>query len=154
MIRAVRITKAQHKEQAFSGVGTQFASGRWHHKMVSMVYCSDTLALAALEVFVHLQEEAKRIKFVSIEINIPENLILEVETIATLPVPWRGQPPGAGTKKIGSEWVTSMSSAVLSVPSTIIPSERNYLLNPLHPEFNKITVNDPARFGFDSRLWK
>ncbi len=154
MISAVRITKAKHKKQAFSGMGTQLASGRWHHKMVPMVYCSDTLALAALEVFVHLQEEAKRIKFISFEINIPENLILEIETIATLPARWRGQPPGAVTKKIGSNWIIAMSSAVLSVPSTIIPSERNYLLNPLHPEFSKIIINNPVSFSFDSRLWK
>jgi len=154
MIRAVRISKAKHKKQAFTGIGTQFASGRWHHKMTSIVYCSDTSALAALEVFVHLQEEAKRINFVSFELGIPKNLILEVEDIATLPKRWRSQPPGAGTKKIGSDWVTSMSSAVLGVPSTMILNERNYLLNPAHPDFSKITINDSEPFRFDSRLWK
>jgi len=154
MIRAVRISKAKHKKQAFTGIGSQFASGRWHHKMTSMVYCSDTTALAALEVFVRLQEEAKRIKFVSFSLGIPESLILDVESIATLPKRWRSQPPDTGTKKIGSEWVASMSSAVLSVPSTIIPCERNYLLNPAHPHFNKITINDSESFSFDSRLWK
>ncbi len=154
MISAVRITKARHKKQAFTGVGTQFASGRWHHKMTSMVYCSGTSALAALEVFVNLQEEAKRINFVSFKLDIPKNLILEVEDIATLPKRWRSQPPGSGTKKIGSEWVISMSSAVLSVPSTIIPNERNYLLNPVHPDLNKVTIDQAESFSFDSRLWK
>lgn len=154
MIKAVRITKTKHKKQAFTGIGTQFTSGRWHHKMTSMVYCSDTSALAALEVFVHLQEEAKRIKFVSFELDIPKSLILEVEDIATLPKRWRSQPPGAGTKKIGSDWVASMTSAVLSVPSTIIPSERNYLLNPAHSDFSKITILASEPLSFDARLWK
>jgi len=154
MTRAVRIIKAKHKKQAFTGIGAQFASGRWHHKMTSMIYCSDTFALAALEVFVHLQEEAKRIRFVSFELDIPKDLILDVEDMTTLPKRWRSQPSGTGTKKIGSEWVASMSSTVLSVPSTIIPCERNYLLNPMHPDFYKVSMNDPLPLSFDSRLWK
>ncbi len=154
MIRAVRIAKAKHKKQAFTGQGSQFASGRWHHQMITLVYCSGTAALAALEVFVHLQDEAKQIKFVLFEIKLPKNLLLEVENIATLPKRWRSQPPGAATKMMGSKWVTSQASAVLSVPSTIIPSERNFLLNPLHPDFNNITISDPEPFSFDSRLWK
>ncbi len=154
MIRAVRIAKAKHKKQAFTGQGSQFASGRWHHQMTSLVYCSETHALAALEVFVHLQEEAKQIKFVSFEISIPKSLILEVDAIATLPKRWRSMPPGVGTKNIGSDWAKSAASAVLGVPSAIIPGERNYLLNPIHPDFSKITINDPVAFSFDARLWK
>jgi RES domain-containing protein len=154
MTRAVRICKAKHKKQAFTGIGAQFASGRWHQKMTSIVYCSDTSALAALEVFVHLQEEAKRIKFVSFELDIPNRLILDIEDIATLPKRWRSQPPRASTKNIGSDWVASMSSVALSVPSIIIPNERNYLLNPSHPDFSRVTIQSPKPFSFDARLWK
>jgi len=117
MIRAVRITKAKYKNQAFTGLGSQFASGRWHHKMVSIVYCSSTCALAALEAFVHLQDEAKKIKFVSFEMSIPDELVIEIENITSLPKRWRSTPPGNGTKKIGSNWARSMDSVILSVPS-------------------------------------
>jgi len=154
MITAWRIVKAKHKAAAFSGQGTQFASGRWHHQMVPTVYCSGSLALAALETFVHLQDDGKHIHYLVYEIKIPPRLLLQVETIATLPKLWRKQPPGATTKKIGSDWIASAASAVLGVPSAIVPQERNYLLNPFHPEFIKITIGAPGPFRFDPRLWR
>lgn len=154
MINAVRLSKARHKKQAFTGQGNQFTSGRWHNQMVSIVYASETFALAALEVFVHLQQQATHIKFVSFEIQIPDKLVLEVEDIASLPKRWRSQPPGSQTKKIGSSWVTSKRSAVLSVPSVIIPQNRNLLLNPMHPDFKKISIGQAKLFSFDARLWK
>ncbi len=154
MIKAWRIVKAKHKKKAFTGDGCQYASGRWHNLMVPMVYCSDSQALSALETFVHLQEDVKHIKYVSYEIHIPDALILELESIASLPKRWRKQPAGAETKKIGSDWVKSNESAVLSVPSVILPDSRNYLLNPLHPKFSQVTINTPEPFSFDARLWK
>lgn len=154
MIEAVRITKLKHKETAFTGMGGQYASGRWHHKMTPTVYCSESCALAALETFVHLQEEAKSIKFISFQLQMPEDIVIDVEGIDTLPTRWRSEPPGLGTKSIGTKWLNSMQSAVLSVPSVIVPSERNYLINTTHPEFNKIAINTPEVFSFDSRMWK
>ncbi|TPW18181.1 MAG: hypothetical protein FD130_369, partial [Halothiobacillaceae bacterium] len=148
------IVKAKHKRAAFTGEGSQFASGRWHNLKEPLVYCSDSHALAALELFVHLQEDGKQIKFLTFEARIPPELVLDVESIATLPKGWRKQPPGAATKKIGSDWVASAVSAVLSAPSAIVTSGRNYLLNPQHPDFHKIVINKPVPFSFDSRLWK
>ncbi len=148
MISAWRINKAKHKDTALTGYGCQFASGRWHQLMIPMVYCSDSEALAALETFVHLQEEAKHIKFISIQIDIPPILIMDVESIKVLPKGWRKQPPSVGTKKIGSDWIKSGKSAVLSVPSAIVPSSRNYLLNPDHSDFKKIKVKKPKTFSF------
>ncbi len=154
MIHAWRIIKAKHKNKAFSGEGSLYASGRWHNQIVPMVYCSDSLALAALETFVHIGENGKQIKFVSFEIHIPPSLILDVENIDTLPKRWRKEPPGAITKKIGSQWIQSSTSAVLSVPSCIIPTERNYLLNPHHPDFDKVLKKEPVHISFDARMWK
>jgi RES domain-containing protein len=153
-IRAYRIVKSKHQHTAFNGYGCQFTSGRWHNKMSLVVYCSESPALAALESFVHLQQDGKHIKFVSFEVLIPEILAIDVEDICTFPKRWRKHPPGAGTKKIGSDWVKSMKSAVLSVPSTIIPANRNYLLNPQHPDIGKISIGAPVPFSFDSRMWK
>lgn len=153
MIKAWRIAKAKHQHQAFTGQGCQFASGRWHYQNVAIVYCSDTQALSALEVFVQLQEDGKHIKFVLFELYIPERAVLTIESITTLPARWRQQPPGSGTKKIGSDWVRSGASAVLSVPSAITPSDRNFLLNPSHPDCRTIEVGEPTPFNFDARLW-
>lgn len=153
MITAWRITKAKHKNIAFTGFGCQFTSGRWHNQKVTVVYCSESQALSALEIFVHIGEDGKDIKFVSFEINIPSSLILDVSDISELPKRWRKEPPGAGTKKIGSDWVNSSASPVLSIPSAVIPKERNYLLNTHHSDFSSISIQKPEPFSFDSRMW-
>lgn len=154
MIQAWRIVKAKHQKHALTDLGCQYASGRWNHLMVSIVYCSDSQALAALETFVHLQDDAKQIKYISIELQIPIELIQNVETITTIAKRWRAQPPNTDTKTIGSDWVESNSSAVLSVPSAIATAGRNILLNPQHVDFNKILLKKSERFSFDARLWK
>ena len=55
---------------------------------------------------------------------------------------------------LGSAWATSTRSAVLIVPSAVIPAERNYVLNPGHPEFRAIRVGTAEPFAFDPRMWK
>lgn len=154
MISAYRVTKAKHQHQAFSGIGGLYASGRWHHKGTTVVYGSESCALSALELFVHLQDEAKQIPFASIHLDIPEDLVVNVEDMAALPKRWRSEPPGQETKKIGTNWAKSLASPVLSVPSAIITVERNYIFNPSHPDFGKLALGPPTPFSFDARLWK
>ncbi len=102
----------------------------------------------------HVLDSAKHIRYISFEVDIPDNLILEVESITKLPRNWRTQPAGSSTKKIGSEWVQSNASPVLSVPSVIIPSSRSLLLNPQHAQFNQIKFGRDEPFIFNARLWK
>lgn len=154
MIKAWRISKAKHKKTAFTGAGTQYASGRWHHLNVPVIYVADSLALAALEQFVHITEEAKYIHYVSFELEIPPSLIIRVEDIAAIPSRWRKQPPGQKSMTIGSNWVKSGRSAVLSVPSAVIPPERVFVINPNHSDFGKIKIGPAKKFSFDSRVWK
>lgn len=154
MINAWRVVKTKHQKTAFSGDGSAFADGRWHQQMVPMVYCSESLALAALETFVHIGKEGKHIRYRSFKLHIPPKCILQVENFSPLPKGWRKQPPMAAIKKIGTQWIQSQKSVVLSVPSVIIPSERNYLLNPFHPSFSEITTGESSPLGFDARMWK
>jgi hypothetical protein len=53
---------------------------------------------------------------------------------------------------MGTKWATEKRSAVLEVPSVIIPSELNFLLNPEHPDFSKIEIGNPKPVGWDQRL--
>lgn len=61
-------------------------------------------------------------------------------------------PPPTALREIGDAWVNRGHSAVLEVPSVIVPSESNYLLNPSHPTFPEITIADPVPFSLDVRL--
>ena len=69
-----------------------------------------------------------------------------------MPKNWREEPPPPTTQQIGDTWARESRSVMLAVPSIIIPEELNYLLNPAHPDFKKITIGKPEDFTFDSRL--
>jgi RES domain-containing protein len=88
---------------------------------------------------------------VAIPIEFDEAL---VETFATsdLPADWNEEPPPPSTAEIGDRWVKESRSAVLELPSVIIPAEPNYLLNPTHSDFKRIRIGKPTPFCFDPRL--
>lgn len=147
-----RIAKANHARTAFSGLGVRLAGGRWNCPGEAVVYCSSNLALAALETFLHIGEEGRGLSFVSFEAYLPDKLILQ--QLHRPPKHWRAEPPGEVTMRVGSKWLAEGRNVAMAVPSVLIPSERNILLNPAHPEFRQITISKPAKFTFDPRLWK
>jgi RES domain-containing protein len=150
MPEAWRIVKARHLATAFSGKGAADFGGRWNSRGVAVVYASGTKSLAALETLVHLNPPV-RFKYVVIRIKIPD-LIVTALHARNLPRNWRTEPPPPSTRRIGDDWVRTGRSAVLALPSVIIPGELNYLLNPAHPDFKRITVGKPEKFNFDPRL--
>lgn len=119
-----------------------------------MVYLADSLALAALEQFVHIHGASSRIPFVSFRVEIPDGVRMTALDARKLPSNWRAEPPPGGTMAIGDRWVKEGSSAALKAPSVIVPEEFNYVLNPLHPDFGKIRIRPPKPFSFDPRMWK
>lgn len=119
-----------------------------------MVYCAATLSLAALELFIHLDASEAPDDLVTLAAEIPSGISREDLDSSVLPVNWRTYPGPESLKDLGAAWVRARRTAVLSVPSVVIPGERNFLLNPSHPEFSKIIVGAPEPFSFDSRMWK
>ncbi len=65
---------------------------------------------------------------------------------------WDSLAPGVDTQRFGDQWFKEQRSPVLSVPSSVIISERNFVINPAHPDFRKIRFSAPQRFVFDPRL--
>jgi RES domain-containing protein len=147
---AWRIVKARHAATAFSGEGAARTGGRWNSRGVGIVYTSSTKALAALETLVHLNPPIL-FKYVVFQLEFADSLIGTAST-KLLPRGWSVEPPGPASKAIGDNWVRSAASPVLAVPSVIISEETNYLLNPAHPKFRKISIGKPAPFSFDRRL--
>lgn len=154
MIEAWRLDKAKHSKDAFSGEGARRVSGRWHHLGIPVVYVSESLALSVLEKFVHLGFDRPHIKFVYFKVEIPDSVAIEKLRSSDLPRDWTAEPPRDSTKDIGTNWANKADTAVLRVPSVLVPKSWNYLLNPAHDDFDKIRISDPMPFIFDTRLWK
>lgn len=85
-------------------------------------------------------------------VEVPEDLPAVTLSIENLPEDWGAVRPAPETADIGTQWARRRDTAVLIVPSAVIPRETNYLLNPLHPEFSKVRFLDPEPFRFDVRL--
>jgi len=146
-----RIVKEKHAASAFSGEGARIFEGRWNSAGMRMVYCSEHLSLAALEILVHTQPVTMRDKFRVFRATWNDPIMASME-LKKLPKGWNAQPPGAISKEIGDEWIQSGRSAVLAVPSVIVAQERTFLLNPKHRDFAKIKIKDQGTFSLDPRL--
>ncbi len=153
MLEVWRIVTPQWAKGAFSGEGAKISGGRWNREGTTMVYTAGSLALAAMEMLVHLESEHVLANYLAIPARLPEKLVESIAP-AKLPEDWRSDPIPPATQTLGSEWVQSLRSAILAVPSIIIPQEKNYLLNPVHPEFGGIEIGEPEPFDYDSRLLK
>jgi RES domain-containing protein len=149
MAEAWRIVKARRAETAFSGEGAALGGGRWNSTGVKIFYASATRSLAVLENLVHINPPVP-FKYVCFRMKFDDSL---VEKITRLPDDWRSHPPSPSTQKIGDDWVRQGRSAVLAVPSAIIHDELNFLFNPSHPDFKKISIAKPEPFSFDPRLF-
>jgi RES domain-containing protein len=149
-----RVSIAENAEDAFSGQGGLRFAARWHKVGTCVVYTSASLALAAMEFFVNWKEQAAPRALASISAHVPDGLRISVLSDQRLPDDWRSSRVREATQQIGSDWARSGESAILSIPSTVIPEERNFLLNPAHRDFKRIRVGKPRPFSFDPRMWK
>lgn len=114
------------------------------------MYCAATASLCALEVLAHGAKLPA--DMIVIEARIPKSVSIRMIEEADLPASWNGPVAIKKTKDLGTSWARSGASAVLSVPSVVVPNERNYLLNPAHPDFSRIRFSVPKPFVFDKRL--
>jgi RES domain-containing protein len=149
-----RIVKAKHVAAAFDGEGARRYGGRWNPRGTPVVYLGGTLSLAALETFVHLAPEDARLALIAIEVVVPDRVEIADLPTKALPPDWRNEPSPHSTQAIGKDWVKRAETALLRLPSIIVPREFNYLLNPNHATFTKLKIQPPMPFGFDSRMWK
>jgi RES domain-containing protein len=149
-----RISKRKYADTAFSGEGARRVGGRWNPCGQGMAYTSGTLSLAALEVFVHMEVEDVATMLAGIRVDVPTEVKIDYLEVAQLPLDWRNIPAPAVLGTMGDNWFRSGSTAILAVPSVVIPLEYNYLINPSHPDFAQLTVGFPQLFELDPRLWK
>lgn len=150
MPSAWRIVKTRHLATAWDGHAAALHGGRWNSPAVRVVYASATLSLALVEVLVHLPSEALP-SFSAVPVQFDAAIVTTL-AIGDVPPNFQKHPAPSETMSIGDAWVHSERSAVLSVPSAIVPMERNYVFNPRHPDFARVRIGRPENFPFDARL--
>lgn len=145
-----RLVSPRFADTAFSGEGARLYDGRWNPKGTPLVYTASTISLATLEMLV--QDGGLAARYVVIPATIPARMKIERVEPDDLPDDWRYPEARERLQEFGANWLTRGSSAVLAVPSAVIPAEFNYLLNPLHSSFTKIEIGQAQEFEIDFRL--
>ncbi|HEY3385363.1 MAG TPA: RES family NAD+ phosphorylase [Saprospiraceae bacterium] len=149
-----RIEREKYLRSTLSGIGASMTKGyRWNSLHTKLVYTAESRALATLEVYVHIDlSQDLPMDRHYVEIEIPDDLlILEVKYDDLLPG-WDSKPPTMITQQIGDDFVEQGEAAVLKVPSSIVPQESNYLINPNHPDAKGIFVKRTSPMIFDPRF--
>lgn len=151
-MRLWRICRKPFARKPLDGRGGLLAAGRWHTPRRFVVYVSESLALASLEVLVHCDLDLLPEDLVAIEIDVPASVRIAELKVSELPRNWRRHPVPASLQQLGNAWLDQARAAVLCVPSVLVPTERNFLLNPLHPDARKLRVVRRFKFAFDERF--
>jgi RES domain-containing protein len=146
-----RIVKSKLAHQAFDGEGARLHGGRWNSRGTPLVYTSESVSLALLEVLVHIQDSRFLPSYSLCPVRF-EATQLERLDRRLLPGSWRSFPAPPEVQALGDRWARSRSSLALEVPSAIVATERNFLLNPAHPDFPSLAIEPPVPFELDLRL--
>lgn len=139
-----------------SGRGAAEYGGRWNAKGTFIVYCAESIALAYLETLTSLTGGPPPLNRYLIEIDIPAEVWKrrhDAEADGTLPPGWNAHPPGRASIEYGTAWLTGSTSAVLVVPSVVVPQERNILINPRHAGAARISASNRGLARYDHRLF-
>ena len=151
-MRVWRLCRRAHA--APDGEGARRYGGRWNRRGTALVYTSATVSLAALEYFVHVDPDDAPADLVLVTVDIPASVVIRELRAGDLPAGWRSFPAPEELARLGGEWAHGLETAVLCVPSVVVPEERNYLLNPAHRQFRRLTFTPARPFSFDPRMWK
>ena len=152
-MRLWRICRRLYAAEAFSGEGARLYGGRWNSQGISVVYASTSLALAAIETFVHVEPNLQPDDLVWIEAELRDDVATERVDLKSLPIQW-DQRRDDSLRTFGDNWIRAARTVALYVPSAAIQGEWNVLLNPVHPDFHGLKIHAPRAFKFDLRMFR
>jgi len=144
-----------HAATDLSGRGAASFPGRWNETGLPVIYSASTLALAVLETAAHVDDAGLPLNRFVLQIDVPDKVWQQRQSldVTTLPLTWSAIPAGSASIKMGSDWLKSQTSAILLVPSVIVPEEFVTLINPLHPAAGKIKATVTRAFDY-KRLFR
>ena len=150
-MRVFRITKHIYSED-LTGDGARIHGGRWNHRGTSVVYASESRALATTEYLVHVPMALVPDDLSIVTIQIPDTARQETIIPEKLPDNWRTYPSPRDLADIGSRWVIERRSLVLRVPSVVVQGDFNILINPAHTQMAGVKIHSIDPYELDKRL--
>lgn len=151
LLNVYRITKKKYATD-LTGKGASLNGGRWNKIGTPILYCGESIEIALLENIVHLPANLIP-NFMLLTLQIPVDSI-QIIAVVDLPGNWYKQPAPEILAEIGEDWVKSNSTIALKVPSVIVPTSNNYVLNCSHPNYKKVKIVEQQSFPLDTRLIK
>jgi RES domain-containing protein len=136
-----------------SGTGAKMTGGRWNSKGTPVLYCASNIALATLETVHYLRSGGLPFNRYLVRIDIPHDVWIARKVLDPLPGGWDAIPAGLSARTAGDDWIAARASALLLVPSVIVPDEFNVLINPQHPDAASLAATTLRRWVYDPRFF-
>jgi len=136
-----------------SGAGARMTGGRWNSKGTPVVYSAANIALATLETVHYLSGGGLPFNRFLVRIDLPDSVWAARQVLNPLPGGWDAIPAGISARTAGDAWLASGATALLQVPSVIVPEEYNVLINPRHKDAASIVAKTVKRWVYDPRLF-
>ncbi len=133
-----------------SGAGAKLYGGRWNSPGTAVLYTTQNISLAVLEILVRADTDLVPLNYHLIKLELPDTLQPQIITTAKLKKDWKDDP--GYTQWMGDEFIKSNNLLFLKVPSAIVDEENNFILNTGHNDFKKIKISSVKKFQFDKRL--
>ena len=136
-----------------SGEGAKLTGGRWNRHGTAVLYCASSIALACLETIVHLSVLNLPLNRYLVRFDVPDDVWHAARCLTrdTAPVGWDAIPYGLTSLTVGHGWLAQNESALLRVPSVVVPEESDVLINPAHRDACRVTVTKVRRWTYDFR---
>ncbi|MGA9070368.1 MAG: RES family NAD+ phosphorylase [Terracidiphilus sp.] len=152
MSRVYRLLRAAFAASPLDGEGSYRFGGRWSSPGTRLLYTAENLSLAMLEYLAHLDPSNWPDDLMFTVAEIPNEISRIYLKIEELPANWKAYPAPTNLSQIGDQFVSEAKAAILCIPSVLAPTESNWLINPLHPEFLGVKVISTEQFQYDQRL--
>ena len=134
-------------------LGTTQYGARWNPIGMPALYCGTSIAVCALEKFVHVGSGILPPQ-VLVAVDLPDDCGIYAPGFDDLPAGWDDLPTSLAAQAFGGRWLRGGAELAMRVPSAIVNEECNMVLNPLHPDYSRVQLSIVRPFSFDQRLYK
>ena len=142
-----RVVKCRYADDLTANAASEFG-GRWTSEGKQVLYLSSSRALATLEVLLHLPPLMVPNDYCLTEIEVPDDNITNISA-DELPANWKNVPFPRELKTIGDRFLKQQVSLLMRVPSPVIATEFNYLINVMHPDIKRVKILSKETFSFE-----